>query len=53
MYTFDLVQKWIKEGKYSVKGFVTNHFKLDDYKEAMKLALLNPPDVIKIVLDCE
>ena len=53
MYTFDLVQKWIKEGKYSVKGFVTNHFKLDDYKDAMQLALANPPDVIKIVLDCE
>ena len=52
MYTFDLVQKWIREGKYSVKGFVTNHFPLEQYKDAMELALRNPPDVIKIVLDC-
>jgi len=52
LYTFDLVQEWIRDGIYSTDGFVTNHFKLDDYKEAMKLALANPPDVIKIVLDC-
>lgn len=53
LYTFDLVQEWIRDGKYSVKGFITNHFKLDDYKAAMRLALKNPPDVIKIVLECE
>ncbi len=52
LYTFDLVQEWIRDGIYSTDGFVTNHFKLDDYKKAMKLALKNSPDVIKIVLDC-
>ena len=53
LYTFDLVQRWMAEGKYKVEGFVTNHFKLDDYKEALKLAIQNPPDVVKIVIDCE
>jgi len=53
LYTFDLVQEWIRDGKYSVDGFITSRFKLDDYKEAMRLALKNPPDVIKIVLECE
>ena len=38
---------------YSVEGFVTHHFKLADYKEALKLALQNPPDVVKIVIDCQ
>ncbi len=52
LYTFDLVQEWIRDGKYSVDGFVTHHFKLDDYKEALELALKNPPDVVKIVIDC-
>lgn len=53
LYTFDLVQEWIRDGVYSVDGFVTHHFPLDDYKAAMKLALENPPDVVKIVLDCQ
>ncbi len=51
-YTFDLAQEWIRDGVYQTEGFVTHHFKLDDYKQAMKLAMQNPPDVIKIVLDC-
>ena len=53
METFDLVQEWIRDGKYSVDGFVSHHFKLDDYKEAYRLAMKNPPGVFKIVLDCE
>ncbi len=53
LYTFDLVQEWIRDGKYSVDGFVSHHFKLDDYKKAYKLAMDNPPGVFKIVLDCE
>ena len=53
LYTFDLVQEWIRDGVYSVDGFVTHHFKLDDYKDALKLALENPPDVVKIVIDCQ
>ena len=52
LYTFDLVQEWIRDGKYSVEGFVTHHFDLDDYKDALELALKNPPDVIKIVINC-
>ena len=53
LYTFDLVQEWIRDGIYSVADFVTHHFPLDDYKAAMKLALENPPDVVKIVIDCQ
>lgn len=53
LYTFDLVQEWTRDGKYSVEGFVTNHFRLEDYKTAMELAIRNPPDVVKIVIDCE
>ena len=52
LYTFDLVQEWIRDGKYSVEGVVTHHFDLDDYKDALELALKNPPDVIKIVINC-
>ncbi|MBR0373209.1 MAG: zinc-binding dehydrogenase [Mogibacterium sp.] len=53
LYTFDLVQEWIRDGIYKTDGFVTHHFKLDDYKEALTLAMENPPDVVKIVIDCE
>lgn len=53
LYTFDLVQEWIRDGVYKLDGFVTHHFKLDDYKAALRLALENPPDVVKIVIDCE
>ncbi|HPY36784.1 MAG TPA: alcohol dehydrogenase catalytic domain-containing protein [Clostridia bacterium] len=53
LYTFDLVQEWIRDGVYSVEGFVTHHFKLDEYKAALKLALENPPDMVKIVIDCQ
>ena len=52
LYTFDLVQEWIRDGVYKTDGFVTHHFKLDDYAEALKLAMLNPPEVVKIVIDC-
>ena len=53
LYTFDLAQEWIRDGIYSVEGFVTHHFKLSQYKEALRLAIQNPPDVVKIVLDCQ
>ena len=52
MYTFDLVQEWIRDGKYTVDGFVSHHFPLDDYRQALQLAMENPPGVFKIVLDC-
>ena len=41
LYTFDLAQEWIRDGIYKVEGFVTHHFKLDDYKAAFRLALEN------------
>lgn len=53
LYTFDLIQEWIRDGIYSTDGFVTNHFPLEQYKDALKLAIENPPHVVKIVLDCQ
>jgi len=53
LYTFDLVQEWIKEGKYSVDGFVTHHFPLDRYKDAYRLLMGSDKGVLKVVLDCE
>jgi len=50
--TFDLAQEFIRDGKYKLEGFVTHRFKLDDYKKAFKLMIENPPDMVKIVLDC-
>ncbi|HHT65057.1 MAG: zinc-dependent alcohol dehydrogenase [Caldicoprobacterales bacterium] len=51
-YTFDLAQEWIRDGIYSIDGFITHRFALDDYKKALRLAMENPPELIKIVLDC-
>ena len=48
-----MTQEWIRDGIYKIDGFVTHRFKLDDYKAAMKLAIQNPPDLVKIVIDCE
>jgi len=53
LYTFDLVQEWIRDKVYHTEGFITHRFALDDYKEAFKLAVTNPPELIKIVLDCK
>jgi len=53
LYTFDLVQRWILDGTYKTEGFVTHRFPLDDYKNAMKLALSDPPGLVKIMLTCE
>ena len=53
LYTFDLAQEWIRDGIYKTEGFVTHYFKLDDYKQAMRLAMENQPEVIKIVIDCK
>jgi len=52
LYTFDLVQEWIKGGIYKTEGFITHRFPLENYRKALKLAMENPPDMIKIVLDC-
>ena len=53
VYTFDLVQEWIRDGVYKVDDFITHRFKLEDYKQAMKLALSGSKDMIKIVLECD
>ena len=53
LYTFDLVQEWIRDGIYSTEGFITHRFPLDQYKEALRLALNPSSDMIKIVLDCQ
>lgn len=52
LYTFDLVQEWIRDGLYSTEGFITHRFPLDQYKDALRLAMHPTGDVIKIVLDC-
>ena len=41
------------EGKYKIDGFITHRFPLDRYKDAFRLMMSNPPDLIKIVLDCK
>ncbi len=51
--TFELVVKFMKEGKLITDGFITHKFALDDYKKAFKLLIENPKDTIKVVLDCK
>ncbi|MEA5039287.1 MAG: alcohol dehydrogenase catalytic domain-containing protein [Clostridiaceae bacterium] len=53
LYTFDLAQRWIKEGKYRTEGFITHRFPLERYRDAFRLALSGDPGVLKIVLDCD
>ncbi|HBR01170.1 MAG TPA: hypothetical protein DD738_00995, partial [Ruminiclostridium sp.] len=50
--TFNLAQEFIRDRKYKLDGFITHRFKLEDYKKAFKLMMDNPPDLVKIVLDC-
>jgi len=52
LYTFDLAQEWIRDGIYKTEGFITHRFPLERYKDAFRLMLQNPPELIKIVLDC-
>lgn len=52
VYTFDLVQEFMRGGKYKTDGFITQRFNLSDYKKAFKIMVNNPPDHIKAVLDC-
>ncbi len=52
LYTFELVQEWMRDGIYKTEGFITHRFPLSRYKDAMRLAISNPSDMIKIVLDC-
>lgn len=52
LYTFDLAQRWIKEGKYITDGLITHRFPLAQYRDALRLAMSGDPGVLKIVLDC-
>lgn len=52
LYTFDLAQELIRDGKYKTEGFISHRFPLEKYKEAFRLMMKNPPELIKIVLDC-
>jgi threonine dehydrogenase-like Zn-dependent dehydrogenase len=52
MYTFDVVQELIREGRYKIDGFITHRFPLERYQDAFRLMLQNPPELVKIVLDC-
>ena len=52
LYTFDLAQEWIRDGVYKTEGFITHRFPLKEYKKALKLMMENPPELVKIVLDC-
>jgi threonine dehydrogenase-like Zn-dependent dehydrogenase len=51
-YTFDVVQELLKEGKYNIDGFISHRFPLERYKDAFRLMLKNPPELVKIVLEC-
>ena len=42
----------MRDGIYETDGFITHRFPLDRYKDAFAVALKNPPELIKIVLDC-
>lgn len=53
LYTFDLAQRWIKEGKYMTDGLITHRFPLAQYRDALRLAMSGDPGVLKIVLDCK
>ena len=49
--TFALVQEYMLAGKFDVEGFITHRFKLEDYREAFRVMLANPPELVKIVLE--
>lgn len=53
LYTFELAQRLIKEGRYRTEGFITHRFPLAQYREALRLAMSGDPNVLKIVLDCK
>jgi threonine dehydrogenase-like Zn-dependent dehydrogenase len=53
MYTFDVVQELMREGKYNIDGFITHRLPLAEYKKAFRIMLANPPEHVKIVLDCK
>lgn len=50
--TFDLAQEYIRDGRYRLDGFITHRFKLHEYKKAFKVMLANPPELVKILIDC-
>jgi threonine dehydrogenase-like Zn-dependent dehydrogenase len=51
VYTFDVVQELMREGKYKIDGFISHRMPVSRYKDAFRLMLANPPDLVKIVLE--
>jgi threonine dehydrogenase-like Zn-dependent dehydrogenase len=51
--TFELVIDLIRQGRYSMDGFITHRFKLDQYKEAFRTMIDRPEEVIKVVLEID
>jgi threonine dehydrogenase-like Zn-dependent dehydrogenase len=50
--TYDLVLDLLHQGKLTAEGFVTHHFSLDRWQEAVRTALDKGSGAIKVVLDC-
>jgi len=50
--TFDLIVRWIKEGKIKTEGFITHRFPLSEYREAVLTAIEQPrTSSIKVIFD--
>jgi threonine dehydrogenase-like Zn-dependent dehydrogenase len=50
--TFDLIVRWIREGKLKMDGFITHRFPLSEYREAILTAIEQPrTSSIKVVFD--
>jgi 2-desacetyl-2-hydroxyethyl bacteriochlorophyllide A dehydrogenase len=50
--TFDLIVRWIREGKLKMDGFITHRFPLSEYREAVLTAIDQPRTrSIKVIFD--
>jgi threonine dehydrogenase-like Zn-dependent dehydrogenase len=50
--TFDLIVRWLREGKLNFDGFITHRFPLSQYREAVMAAIDQPRShSIKVVFD--
>ncbi len=50
--TFDLIVRWIREGKLKMEGFITHRFPLSEYREAILTAIEQPrTSSIKVIFD--
>lgn len=50
--SFDLVDKFVKEGKLKLDGFITQRYPISKYKDGFKKVLFEGNDAIKVVLEC-